>query len=105
MTEKKSVTIEQLPVVVEMAEQYHLTGPSLVHTVRTVAVDGTISETELLSCLMVAKEHGLNPLTREIYFIKGRLKFSNSKNAAPFPSAIVVFGPTVRDALEEQDAT
>lgn len=27
----------------------------------------------------------------EIRFIKGRLKFSNSKNSAPFPSAIVVF--------------
>lgn len=27
----------------------------------------------------------------EIRFIKGRLKFSNSKNSAPFPSAVVVF--------------
>jgi phage N-6-adenine-methyltransferase len=27
----------------------------------------------------------------EIRFIKGRLKFGNSKNAAPFPSAVVVF--------------
>lgn len=27
----------------------------------------------------------------EIRFIKGRLKFSDSKNAAPFPSAIVIF--------------
>ena len=27
----------------------------------------------------------------EIRFIKGRLKFGNSKNSAPFPSAIVVF--------------
>ena len=27
----------------------------------------------------------------EIRFIKGRLKFDNSKNSAPFPSAIVVF--------------
>jgi phage N-6-adenine-methyltransferase len=27
----------------------------------------------------------------EIYFIKGRLRFSGSKDAAPFPSAIVVF--------------
>ena len=27
----------------------------------------------------------------EIRFIKGRLKFGNSKNNAPFPSAIVVF--------------
>ncbi len=28
---------------------------------------------------------------QEIRFIKGRLKFSNSKNSAPFPSMIVVF--------------
>jgi site-specific DNA-methyltransferase (adenine-specific) len=27
----------------------------------------------------------------EIYFIKGRLRFSNAENTAPFPSAIVVF--------------
>jgi site-specific DNA-methyltransferase (adenine-specific) len=27
----------------------------------------------------------------EIRFIKGRLKFGNSKNSAPFPSAIIVF--------------
>ena len=27
----------------------------------------------------------------EIEFIKGRLKFGNSKNSAPFPSAIVIF--------------
>ncbi|MFA5875247.1 MAG: DNA N-6-adenine-methyltransferase [Candidatus Margulisiibacteriota bacterium] len=29
----------------------------------------------------------------DIDFIKGRLKFGNSKNSAPFPSAIVVFRP------------
>lgn len=29
----------------------------------------------------------------EIRFIKGRLKFGNSKNSAPFPSMIVVFKP------------
>lgn len=27
----------------------------------------------------------------EIRFLKGRLKFSNSKNSAPFPSAVIVF--------------
>ena len=27
----------------------------------------------------------------EIRFVKGRLKFGNSKNSAPFPSAIIVF--------------
>lgn len=33
----------------------------------------------------------------EIRFIKGRLKFGDSKNSAPFPSAIVVFGKTHKD--------
>lgn len=28
----------------------------------------------------------------DITFIRGRLKFGNSKNSAPFPSAVVVFG-------------
>lgn len=28
----------------------------------------------------------------EIRFIRGRLKFGNSKNSAPFPSAVVIFG-------------
>lgn len=28
---------------------------------------------------------------KEIRFVKGRLKFGNAKNAAPFPSMIVVF--------------
>lgn len=28
----------------------------------------------------------------EIRLVKGRLKFGNSKNSAPFPSAVVVFG-------------
>lgn len=28
---------------------------------------------------------------QEIRFVKGRLKFGNSKNAAPFPSMVVVF--------------
>jgi len=27
----------------------------------------------------------------EIRFIKGRLKFGDSKNSAPFPSVVVVF--------------
>jgi phage N-6-adenine-methyltransferase len=29
----------------------------------------------------------------DIEFIKGRLKFGNSKNSAPFPSAVIVFTP------------
>lgn len=29
---------------------------------------------------------------KDIRFIRGRLKFGKSKNAAPFPSAVIVFG-------------
>ncbi len=35
----------------------------------------------------------------EIYFIKGRLKFGNSSNAAPFPSAVVVFRGAPADGM------
>ena len=35
----------------------------------------------------------------EIFFLKGRLKFGGAKQGAPFPSAIVVFRPTVTAAL------
>ncbi len=31
----------------------------------------------------------------EVYFVKGRLKFGDSQNSAPFPSAVVVFDGTV----------
>lgn len=32
----------------------------------------------------------------EIRFIKGRLKFGDCENAAPFPSMIVIFGPRAK---------
>lgn len=35
----------------------------------------------------------------EIYFVKGRLKFGRATAAAPFPSAVVVFRPTISDAF------
>lgn len=36
-------------------------------------------------------EYIYNKLNVEIRFIKGRLKFGDSKNSAPFPSMIVIF--------------
>lgn len=35
----------------------------------------------------------------EIRFVRGRLKFGGSKNSAPFPSAVVVFGNTRAPAI------
>lgn len=32
----------------------------------------------------------------EIHFLQGRLKFSGSKNSAPFPSMVVIFNPKVK---------
>lgn len=37
-----------------------------------------------------------NNRNAEVYFIKGRLKFGNSNNAAPFPSMVVVFKNNIR---------
>jgi site-specific DNA-methyltransferase (adenine-specific) len=31
----------------------------------------------------------------EIRFIRGRLKFANAKNSAPFPCAVIVYRPKV----------
>lgn len=50
----------------------------------------------------------VRPLVREVHFLPGRLKFGNSKNSAPFPSAIVVWRapllappqPAAQEAME-----
>ena len=34
----------------------------------------------------------------ELYFVKGRLKFGNGENSAPFPSAVVIFRDGLRNA-------
>lgn len=35
------------------------------------------------------------PTARAVCFLRGRLKFGNSKDAAPFPSALIVFGNNI----------
>jgi len=46
-------------------------------------------------------------LATKIYFVRGRLKFGNQKNCAPFPSMVVEFdgtreGPLVCETLERR---
>jgi phage N-6-adenine-methyltransferase len=36
----------------------------------------------------------------EVHFVRGRLKFGGSKNSAPFPSAVVIFRPSVLSGFE-----
>lgn len=42
-------------------------------------------------------------LSGEIRFIRGRLKFGEAKNSAPFPSAIVIFRPADADRRAAQE--
>lgn len=70
MSEK--TTLEQFPVVVKMATEYGMPATALLHTMSKMAMPKDHTREELLSCLMVAQEHGLNPLTREIYFMRAR---------------------------------
>lgn len=39
------------------------------------------------------------PTAAEIYYIRGRLKFGESKNSAPFPSALIVWRPTLLEIM------
>jgi site-specific DNA-methyltransferase (adenine-specific) len=32
----------------------------------------------------------------EVRFVKGRLKFGNQKNSAPFPSAVIVYSGSIK---------
>ena len=54
----------------------------------------------LVVCLIPARTdtawwHDYVKDASEIRLIRGRLKFGNSKNNAPFPSAIIIFGKTI----------
>ena len=40
----------------------------------------------------------------EIRFIRGRLKFNNNENSAPFPSAIVIFRKSTEKAPNETNS-
>lgn len=62
--------IYAVPAIIDMAGHYDLTTTVFVNTFRAVAMPTPHTEAEFLSCVLVAREHGLNPLTKEIYFMK-----------------------------------
>lgn len=61
-----------LPAIQEMAETYRLSAKAFAFTFRAVAMPQPHTEAEFVSCCLVAKEHGLNPLTKEIYFMRDK---------------------------------
>lgn len=60
------------PVVGELAQLYGTSPDLFFATVQKVAMPEKHTGSELMSCLMVAREHRLNPMTKEIYFMKTR---------------------------------
>lgn len=64
------VPIEKELVSIELARLYGVSTQALIATVSSIAMPKGHTMAELISCLLVAKEHCLNPLTKEIYFMR-----------------------------------
>ena len=60
------------------------------------AYDESRKENTTVVCLIPSRTdtrywHEYRMKAHELYFVKGRLKFGEGKNSAPFPSAVIVF--------------
>ena len=69
------------------------------------ALESSLWYSSLVVCLVPSRTdtkwwHDYVMKAEEIRFLRGRLKFGNSKNSAPFPSAIVIFGGKKRVRVE-----
>jgi len=62
--------IAQMPAIGELAGFYKLDALAFIVTFRKVAMPSPHTDEEFVSCCLVAREHGLNPLTKEIYFMR-----------------------------------
>ena len=61
------------------------------------AYEESVKNNSTIVCLLPSRTdtkwwHGYC-MKGEIRLVKGRLKFGDSTNSAPFPSAVVIFGP------------
>lgn len=59
-----------LPVIEQLGQRFGMTAKAFAYTFRAVAMPQPHTEAEFVSCCLVAREHGLNPLTKEIYFMR-----------------------------------
>lgn len=64
--------LASLPAIQELAGTYKLSAKAFAFTFRAIAMPQPHTEAEFVSCCLVAKEHGLNPLTKEIYFMRDK---------------------------------
>lgn len=61
-----------LPAIEDLAKVYNLDAAAFVYTFKAVAMPQPHTDAEFVSCCLVAREHGLNPLTKEIYFMRDK---------------------------------
>jgi phage N-6-adenine-methyltransferase len=70
-------------------------GRSLRHWIRKAFEEGLKENTVVVALIPSRTDtrywHEYCMKAKEIRFVKGRLKFGNSQNGAPFPSAVVIF--------------
>ena len=57
-------------IISAMADRYGMDPKPFELMMRSVAMPKEASNEEFMACLMVAHEHGLNPITKEIYFMR-----------------------------------
>lgn len=55
-----------------MADGYGMDTKAFEMTIRRMAMPDKHSEEEFAACCLVAHQHGLNPITREIYFMRAK---------------------------------
>jgi len=70
MTEQSAVvTLERQPrsVLVDMSGRYGMEPAAFEATLRATVCKGNVSREEFAAFLLVAKEYGLNPMTKELY--------------------------------------
>ncbi len=61
-----------LPAIADLAKVYNLDAAAFVYTFKAVAMPQPHTDPEFVSCCLVAREHQLNPLTKEIYFMRDK---------------------------------
>lgn len=61
------VTTEKRSLIDTMAQSYEMSAAAFQNTVRATCLPKNATNEEFAAFLMVAHEHGLNPVTREIY--------------------------------------
>ena len=70
-------------------------------------IEKASSENAITVCLIPARpdtkvwHETIFKKAKAVCFIKGRLKFGGSKDSAPFPSALIVFGKELNDSQKQ----